>query len=198
MAPASRSRAGALRAPREVREPCSACRWFVGGARTDHEDRAGAEAFRRGAVAEDELADGAAPARVAIVEILGDACECPAADGDLHLRVGEQVEGPGAPGRPGRDEDRAVRLLDETHGDRARRAAPPAADDEAGEAVVGGEVGVEGGIAPGRAGGNGVGGTGVGARRGSPRGAAVSSRIVRAGRQRLRCQDLPSVATDGA
>lgn len=136
-------------------------------------------------MAQDQLADRAATARVAVVEVLGDCRERAAADGDLQSRVGEQVERPGAVGRPRGDENRTVRLVDEADGDRPWGTGPSASDDEPGEAVIGGEVGVEKRVALGRAG-------------DAWPGAAVSSRILRAGRQRLRCQDLPSVATDGA
>jgi hypothetical protein len=163
--------------------------------RRDDEDRAAAETLRRCPVAEDQLADGPAAARVAIVEHVGDAAERPPGDGDLDHRVDEEVAGPGAVRRAGGDEDRSVRLLDEPDRDRAGGAAQPAAGPEMGEARVVGERGIEVGNAIGAPGGTARRAARRPGGRAGPPGRAVD---IVGGRQRLRCQDLPSVATDGA
>jgi hypothetical protein len=165
-----RARAGALRSgPRSARL-----------VRADHEDRAAPETLRRGPVAEDQLPDRPATARVPIFEEVGFAGERAAAGLDLDRRIDEEIGRPRAVERAGRDEDRAVRLVDVSDGDGAPLPAPPAAGPDAGEPGVEGE-----GVVECR--------NPLRAARGPGR-----SRPAVAGRQRLRCQDLPSVATDGA
>jgi hypothetical protein len=154
----------------------------------DDEDRAAAEPLGRGPETEDQLADGAASPRIAIVQFLRDPAERPPFDDDLDRGVGQQIARPGVVGRSGGDEDRPVGLGDEPNRDRTPFAAPPAARPEAGESIVSGERVVDRSNALGTA------------RR--PRSEARIQRravgLIVAGRQRPRCQDLPSVATDGA
>jgi hypothetical protein len=156
--------------------------------RPDDEDRAAAESLRRGPEAEDQLADGAAPTRITIVQFLRDPAERPPLDDDLDRGVDQEIAGPGVVGRSGGDEDRPVGLGDEPDRDRTPFAAPPAARPEAGKTIVVGERVVDGRDALATA-----------------RRTRSDARIERwavgpavAGRQRPRCQDLPSVATDGA
>jgi len=145
---------------------------------------------------EDQLADGAAPSRIAIVQFLGDAAERSPSNDDLDRRVDDEIAGPGLVGRSGGDEDRPVGLGDEADRDRTPFAAPPAARPEAGKAIIVGERVVSRALAL-RAG---------RPPRGDSRtegrvarlGAGLIVRLIVAGRQRPRCQDLPSVATDGA
>ena len=154
----------------------------------DDEDRAAAEPLRWGPEAEDQLADRAAPPRIAIVQFLRDPAKRPPFDDDVDRGVGQQVAGPGVVGRSGGDEDRPVRLGDEPDRDRTPFAAPPAARPEAGKSIIVGERVVDRTNALGTA------------RR--PRSETRISRwavwLIVAGRQRPRCQDLPSFATDGA
>ena len=188
--PARRARAGSRggRAPRGSagRRP---------SARVDRpqdEDRAAAETLRRRSVAEDQLTDGPAPAGIAVVEELGLAGERPPPRLDVERRIGEEIGRPGSIERPCGNKDRSVGLVDEADRDPSPLAAPPAARPETGEPGIRPEGLVDGGDAlaaarrPGR--------DGRGPRTRLGRGV---ERIVRGG-QRLRCQDLPSVATDGA
>jgi hypothetical protein len=104
------------------------------------------------------------------VEGLGERGEAAAPDLDRHARIGQQVVGPHRP-VAGRDEDRAIGLVDEADGDVALEARPPAADREPGDGAREDQVAPE--IVRGRDSGRGRG-------------------------QRARCQDLPSVWVEGA
>jgi hypothetical protein len=166
-------------------------RLSAGVERPDHEDRAAAQPLGRRPVAKDQLANGATAARVAVVEDLRLAGERAAGGVDVDRSVDEQIRGPCPIERAGGDENRAVGLVDEADRDRPPLPAPPAARPEPGEPRVTGKGLVEGGDALGAAGRAG-------------RGSLGASRLVglvgpvAGARQRLRCQDLPSVATDGA
>lgn len=159
--------------------------------RPDDEDRAVAESLRRGSEVEDQLADDAAPPRVSIVQFLRGATERPPSGHDVDRRVVQEIAGPVLVGPSGGDEDRPVGLGDEPDRDRPPFAAPPAACPETREPIVVGQGVVDLGLA-----------LGVGRRLGvgawnERAGVGLRVRIV-GGRQRPRCQDLPSVATDGA
>jgi hypothetical protein len=163
-------------------------RWPLFGSgrrdRPDDEDRSAAQSFGRRSVAEDQLAHRPTATRVAILEDLSLADERPSLDRDLDRGVGQQVRGPGPIERAGCDEDRAVRLADEPDRDITDRAAAAAARAQPREPGIVGEARVEGRDA-----------LGAPSRAGDWR----SRWTVRLGiRQRPRCQDLPSVATDGA
>ena len=155
-------------------------------ASSDGEDRTAAEPLGRGAVAQDQLAHHPAATRIAIVERLRQAGKRGAADRDVDEWVGKEVAGPRAVGRAGGNENRAVGLGDEPDRDQAQLPGSPAARPQPRKPVVGGQVGVESGRAI-RAPGETVSGS-----------RAAGRRVVVGSRQRPRCQDLPSVATDGA
>ncbi len=158
---------------------------------SDDEDRATAEAFRRRPVAKDQLADRPAAPRIAVVEDLCDSLERSAAGDHLEDRIDQKVARPRAVRRARRDEDRAIGLLDEPDSDQSGLTGPAPACSETGESCVGCEIVIEGGDS-------------LGAARWTRGGTRTAGRIVAGAggivgsRQRLRCQDLPSVATDGA
>ncbi len=169
--------------------------------RPDREDLAAPDPLRRRAIAQDQAADRPAAARIVILERLCYASERAATSHDIDGRIGQQVHGPAAVRRPGRDEDRSVRLVDEADRDGPQLTRSPAACAEAGEPLVRRQEVVDrrnplraAGKPRGRAR-RGLGSTIRGAGGWAP-GGPVGLTVRR--RQRLRCQDLPSVATDGA
>jgi hypothetical protein len=149
--------------------------------RSKHEDRAAAESLGRRPVAQDELPDRAAAARIPVVENLGFTDERSTAHLDLDRGIDQEVRRPRAVEGSGRNKDRTIGLVDVTDGDRAPLPCPPTSGPEPGEPAIDRE-----GVVECR---NPVRAT---RRSGRPR-VAVAGR-----RQRARCPDLPSVATDGA
>lgn len=119
-----------------------------------------------------------------VVEEIGLADERSSVRGHLDGRVSQEIRRPRPIQRPGRDKNRAVGLADEPDRDLTPFAGLPAACAEASEPRVVGERRIEVGDALGAA------SRPVPRRAGRP----VSLGV----RQRPRCQDLPSVATDGA
>lgn len=142
---------------------------------SDRKDWAATQPLRRRPEAQDQLPDRPTAARVPVVKQLGHSLERAPADLDLDGRIGHQVRRPRAIERPRRDEDGAVGLLDEPDRHRAGLAAAAATGPEPKESGINGEGVVE--------------------RR---RALGVAGWTALGARQRLRCQDLPSVATAGA
>ena len=148
----------------------------------ESEDRAAPEPLGRGPEAEDQLTDRATSARIPVVDQLRASLESPAAERDLGRGLVQQVGGPGRIRRAGGNEDGAVRLFDESDRDLAPLPGPAPGRREPDEALVAGQSRVDRGRPLGPTG----------------RTACSAGIAVGRGRQRLRCQDLPSVATDGA
>ena len=130
-----------------------------------------------------------------VVEGLGQASEGPPSGNDLDDGVDQEVARPGAVRRTGGDENGPIWLGDEADRNRSPLAGPSTAGPQPGEARVVSQRRVESWSTIGATGRARTGCRPVvtpGVRRGS--GPVVGIAV----RQRLRCQDLPSVATDGA
>lgn len=90
--------------------------------RREPEDRPASEPLRGCPVPKDQLAEGASPLRIALLED-GRRCAKPAfRDRDDHVIVAGERDRPPRLGCPRRDEDAGVRAVDEPDGDGAGRA----------------------------------------------------------------------------
>jgi hypothetical protein len=113
---------------------------IVGLERAEAEARPASEPFGRRAVAQDQSTDR--PRVVARLERLGQRPEAPVAHVDIDARVGEEVL---RPMRivPGGDEDRAIRLVDETDRCRPRPTRPATAGRDPRDFALEDELGAD-------------------------------------------------------